>query len=135
MKAPAQYGRAYLLSETDADDVTYFVHYQFDVIRRALAELESYVSKKTEEIKRVQKLLDESEHFNYRQQALLSHALRHPGFRYSIQSHRTSHGVAYQTARQDLQHLAERGFLDKSQRGKTFIFRSPQDLVDRMEEK
>ena len=135
LEAPSKYSRAFLLSESDEDDLTYFVHYQFKVIQRALDELNTYLSRKTQEIEHVQEILNESERFNYRQHALLSHALRHPGFWYSIQSHRNSHGVAYQTARHDLHHLAEFGFLEKTKRGKTFFFRSPPELTERIKKR
>jgi Fic family protein len=40
------------------------------------------------------------------QLALLRHAQRHAGFRYTVLSHQNSHGVSNQTARSDLQKLA-----------------------------
>ena len=46
--------------------------------------------------------------FNHRQIALVRHALKHPGHRYTIASHRRSHNVVYQTARSDLLDLAKR---------------------------
>jgi hypothetical protein len=46
------------------------------------------------------------EGLNHRQLALLRHALSHSGFRYSVLSHQSCHGVSHQTARSDLQKLA-----------------------------
>ena len=43
---------------------------------------------------------------NHRQIQLLGHALRNPGIRYTVKSHRTSHGITANTARTDLVKLA-----------------------------
>ena len=69
---------------------------------------------------------------NHRQLALLRHALRHPGFRYTVLSHQSSHGVSNQTARSDLQKLAGRGLLIPGKDGKREIFRVPADLAKRL---
>jgi len=47
-KAPAKYGRAFLYTETDGNDLTYFLHYHLDVISNAVKELHSYIHRKTE---------------------------------------------------------------------------------------
>jgi len=69
---------------------------------------------------------------NHRQVALLGHALRHPGAEYTIESHRTSHDVVYQTARTDLLDLADRGLLRKRKRGRRYVFSTPAGLADRL---
>ena len=55
--------------------------------------------------------------FNHRQLALLLHGMKHPGFSYSIRSHRTSHNASYQTGRTDLLTLADHGLLQQRKRG------------------
>ena len=62
------------------------------------------------------------------QQALLRHAQRHAGFRYTVLSHQNSHGVSNQTARSDLQKLAGGGLLTQEKDGKRDFFRVPADL-------
>ena len=39
LKAPAKYERAFLYTETDDNDLTYFVIYHLELIRRAVDEL------------------------------------------------------------------------------------------------
>jgi hypothetical protein len=51
------------------------------------------------------------ERLTHCQLALLRHALRHAGFRYTVVSHQSSHGVTNQTDRSDLQNLAGRDLL------------------------
>lgn len=110
-KAPARYSESYLYSENDDNDLTYFIIYQLEVMLRAIDELESYLQRKAGEIREIEAALRGTSRFNYRQLALLSHALRHPGTQYTIRSHQTSHNVAYATARSDLLDLTERELL------------------------
>jgi len=116
-KAPAQYGRAFLYSETDENDLTYFVLYQLSVIQRAIEELRAFIERKTQEVRETERMLRSTVTLNHRQIALLGHALRHPGMRYTIDSHQKSHAVVYQTARTDLMDLSKRRLLDKTRAG------------------
>jgi Fic family protein len=132
-KAFAQYARSYLYAESDENDATYFIVYQLEVLLRALAELEAYIGRKVGQIGAIEKRLRGRSNYNHRQLALLGHALRHPGARYSIKSHRISHNVAYATARQDLLTLAEDNLLEQRRAGKkTLEFFAPDDLGKRV---
>jgi hypothetical protein len=62
----------------------------------------------------------------------MSHALQHPGEHYTVESHRSSHHVAYETARSDLMDLAKRGFLEKEKTRMAWVFRPPTDLKNRL---
>lgn len=130
--APAKYARSFLHTETDDNDLTYFIIHQLRVILRAIDALHEYLDRKTEQIRETSGLLRKSESFNHRQAALLSHALRHPGFRYTIKSHQNSHAVVYQTARSDLLDLAESGLLEVQKSGNAYVFSAPPDLNERL---
>lgn len=130
--APAQYGRAFLYTETDDNDVTYFLLYQLRVICRAIEEFYLYLQRKIEEIQGVEGLLKSSVDFNHRQLAVLSHALRQPGATYTFRSHATSHGVVRQSARSDLLALAGKGLLERRKSGRAFVFHAVPDLVNRL---
>lgn len=135
-KAPAKYGRAYLHAETDGNDVTYFIIHQLGVIEQAIADLHAYIERKASEQLSAEQLLRHSpqlaDELNHRQVALLSHALRHPGHGYTVESHRRSHRIATQTARTDLQQLVRDGLLEQRKRGRAFLFLAPGDLSDRI---
>lgn len=82
-QAPARYMRAYLHTEADKNDTTYFLLHQLQTIRHAIAALPEYVARKSREQKETVRLLASSPslrgRFNHRQSALLNHALRHTG--------------------------------------------------------
>ena len=135
-QAPGQYARAYLHTETDDNDTTYFVVHQLEVIQQAIAALHDYLKRKMGEQRSAESLLREapglSDQLNHRQVAVLSHALRHPGHGYTVKSHLRSHRIATQTARTDLQKLAELGLLDQRKRGRAFVFVAWSDLAERL---
>jgi len=131
-KAPVKYGMAFLQTETDDNDLTYFILHQTEVIRSSLQELHDYVLRKSKETRASISLLGSHIDLNYRQQSVLSHAIRHPNFRYSIAGHMGSQGIVYDTARTDLLALARLGFLEQGKSGKALVFIAPVDLVDRL---
>ena len=133
VQAPARYTRAFLHTETDGNDLTYFIVHQIGVILRALDDLDTWIEKKIEETRKVERILKGSASLNHRQLALLAHALRHPDAACTIREHRTSHGVAYATARADLLRLAELGLLDQRRIGKkASVFDTPPGLEARI---
>lgn len=131
-KAPVRYARTFLYTETDDNDLTYFVMYQLQVIMRAINGLEGYLQRKTAEVKRTQKLIRQLGTLNHRQTALLNHALRHPDHPYTVKSHSMSHNVVTQTARTDLEGLVERGLLEKRKVGKGYTFYPVGDLPEKL---
>ncbi len=131
-KAPAKYARAFLYTESDDNDATYFIMYQLEVVIRSIASLHAYLKKKMQEISRVEALLRVNVELNHRQLALMGHAMRHADARYAIRSHQRSHGVVYETARSDLMGLAERKLLLQKKHGRTYYFYAPDDLAERL---
>lgn len=134
-KAPIQYGTAFLHTETDENDLTYFIIHQAEIIRRALTELHEYVARKSAETRACLDALQKHPELNHRQQALISHAIRHPGFVYSIAGHGARHAVVYQTARTDLLTLAKLNLLEQRKAGRALVFVAPRDLELRFRSK
>lgn len=131
-KAPVKYGRSFLYTETDDNDLTYFIVAQTKVIRRAIAELHAYIDSKTAEVRELESHVRALNLFNHRQAELIRHALKHPYQQYTIGSHQKSHNVVYQTARTDLLNLKSCAVLEQKQRGKQMIFTVPRDLSARL---
>jgi len=132
LNAPAKYGRAFLYTETDENDLTYFILYHLKVIDKAIAELHDYIERKTRRLKKLEQQLGGIEKFNYRQRTIIAHALRHPNYRYTIKSHQRSHNIVYQTARTDLLDLCESDLFTVRKIRKTSSFSPVGDLEARL---
>jgi Fic family protein len=131
-EAPVQYARAYLHTETDGSDLTYFVDHQIQVILQSIESLARYVDRKASETRVLEADIRDSSGLNPRQVRLLGHALRNPGFEYTVRSHQSSHRVVNNTARADLVDLVDRGLLIRSMRGRRHTFIAPRDLRTRL---
>jgi Fic family protein len=135
-RAPAQYARAYLYTETDDNDLTYFVEHQLDVIRKAIKSLHAYLAEKAREIADTRRLIASSPRLkgklNHRQLAVMEYFIKHSGTIYRIQEHKTLNQITYETARTDLLNLVELGLLEKHREGKSFVFQMPKKLRDKL---
>lgn len=132
LRSKIQYSRAYLYSEIDDFDATYFVLYHLRAIHFAIEELIKYLARKQDELREITHHLRIYPGLNHRQHALINHALKHPGYHYSVESHKNSHGIVYETARIDLIKLVNLGFLEQFRVGKTYYFNSSPDLESKI---
>ena len=131
-KAPIKYGRSFLYTETDENDLTYFIVAQTKVIQQAIEEFLAYIDRKSLETRELESQIRAFDLFNHRQVDLIRHALKHPYSNYDIESHRSNHSVVYQTARTDLLDLEARGVVEKKMVGKKMVFGVPKDLPVRL---
>ncbi len=135
-QAPGRYTRAFLYTETDDNDATYFLLNQLRVTVRAIDALHQYLAAKAAELQKTRRMIRNSRVLNavlnHRQLSLINHALKSPGFHYLIASHQRSHGVSYQTARTDLLDLAKLALVEQGKAGKSFVFVAPGDLKQRL---
>ena len=132
LRAPAQYAEAFLHTETDDNDLTYFLLHQAGVVKKAVAALQDYLAQKRSELTQASDALRGVADLNHRQQALLIHALREPHTRYVITGHQRSHNVSHQTAANDFHDLVERGLLVMLPGGRPRIFVAPADLGEKL---
>ena len=132
VRAPAQYARAFLYTETDEFDATYFLLHQLRIVRQAIEDLLAYLQRKMSELRETIQLLRRTD-LNHRQVALLTNALHHSDAEYTIASHATSHRVVRQSARTDLLDLERRGLLTRRTVGRKFFFHPAADLRRRLE--
>ena len=92
LKAPSQYGLSFLHTETDENDLTYFLIYHLNVISRSIDELHNFIRRRTKQLKAFEAQVKNLNAYNHRQRELLSHAVRHPGHQYTIDAHKAYHG-------------------------------------------
>ena len=133
LKSVNQYARAYLYAEADGRDITYFLVYHLRAIHLALEELHHYLARKQEEMREAIALLRNVPNLNYRQIALLQHAVKHANAVYTIDSHKNSHNVVRATATSDLLDLVERGYLTKRKQNRRFYFTVVPDVARKLD--
>ena len=131
-KGPAKYGRSFLYTETDENDLTYFLLAQLKVIHRSIEELYRYLRRKIKEQQETLRLVHGNIEFNHRQIAFISHMLKRPNAHFTFKSHSLSHRIAYETARKDLLELVEKGLIIQNKRGKSFYFVPVSDFEERL---
>jgi len=129
LRAPGQYAKAYLYSEIDNLDLTYFLIYNLKAINLAIKGLSAYLFKQQKELKETKRLIRKYPGLNHRQYDLLHHAIYHVDAVYSISYQKNTHNIAYQTARTDLLELEQKGLLVKiGTKGKKFAFIPSKDI-------
>lgn len=132
-EAPSKYVRAFMLTETDGGDTTYFLLYHLEAINRAIGEFDDYLSRKAGELRQIERLIRQDGRFNRRQLELLGAALRQPGRVFSVREHASIHLVSQETARLDFKRLIESGLLVReSKDGHTVLYMAPPDLERRL---
>lgn len=125
-----QYKRAYLYTERDDGDLTYFIYYHLEVILKCIEGLEQYVHNKILQHDELKKSIRKQEDLNLRQIDLLNHAIRHKDAAYTIKGHLNLNNIAWGTARSDLFDLGDKGFLTRHKRGKEIYFLVPDNIED-----
>jgi Fic family protein len=130
LKGPSKYAMSFLHTESDDNDLTYFLLYHAKIITRAIEELHSYIRKQINDIQEVEARIKNISIFNHRQIELISHALRHPLTKYTIVAHQNSHKIAYQTARTDLLELTYRELFEAKKHKRLWYFTAKKNLEE-----
>ncbi|WP_346320599.1 Fic family protein [Chitinophaga sp. YIM B06452] len=128
LNSKAQYAKAYLHTELDDNDLTYFLLYNLKSMAAALDDLKKYLYRKAEEKKRALVLLREST-FNERQVLIVQELIQDQDMYFSVQQVQNRYGVSNQTARTDLAGLADQGLLEMRTRGKKNLFFPVKDFL------
>lgn len=116
--SPVQYGDAYIYSEQDDNDLTYFIDYNIRKIKQALNEFEAYADRKRAENLRMTKLSRGSYSLNDRQIQLLRYFYKNKNVTTSITTHMKVYDIARMTAIKDLKHLEDKGLVTRKKVGR-----------------
>lgn len=112
LKSKTQYEKAYIYTEIDEMDVTYFIHYQVKVLIQAFEDLKNYISKKKKEENKLSKYLKLS-NINERQAQILFWVEEDNNRFFTVKEIENIFKITNQTARTDIEELVEREFLKK----------------------
>lgn len=104
-----RYYRAYLLSETDGNDITYFIKYNLDMIRESVETFSGYLDRKRREQEELTSEIRGSG-MSLRQREILKFMidLDEPCSIYEVAS---KHQISEASARRDINDLVSRGYL------------------------
>ena len=132
-EAPKQYTLAYLYSEMDDNDLTYFLYYQADIILRAIDALFSYLEKKSEEFEELTEILRGTllaETFNFVQKDIVKKSIKHPGRVFNALEISADYDISANTARKYLNELVEYRLLVRVKQGKLMTYIAPANLQE-----
>jgi Fic family protein len=117
-KSPVQYIMAYVYTEQDDNDLTYFIDYNFKKIKLALADFIEYLENQSKDNLQMKKKCEEKYDLNMRQVQLLQYLYGDPDERTSLMAHMNINQISRMTANRDLQDLFKKGFLTSRRQGK-----------------
>jgi len=124
-KAPAKYGKSFLYSEIDENDLTYFIFYQVDIIIRAIDELLNYLEEKSKEFEEITKLLSTSKignSLNFIQKDIVKKAIKNPGRIFTSKEIVSDYGNTANTARKYLNELVDYKILAPIKNGRSIEY-------------
>ncbi|WKT00130.1 Fic family protein [Gallibacterium salpingitidis] len=136
-EAPAKYAKAYLYTETDDLDITYFLYYQAEIVKRAILDLEKYISDKQNEFKAFSAAIvsyTRKVTLNSRQIQILQKAAKDIGAIFTAKEISNQYGIAENTARKDLNHLYQLNLFGQIRNGNAISYIAPNDLLERLKQ-
>lgn len=129
IKSQAQYAKAYLFTEYDENDLTYFIQYQLRTMDLSFSSLKQYLSRK---IKEKKQLYDFTllPGINQRQAYILKLISDESRKTLTVKEIQNRFAVTYQTARTDLMGLEKQGLLAMKIIGKKLQQYFKSDMFD-----
>mgnify|MGYP000117479610 FL=1 len=128
LNSRTSYDKAFLRTENDDNDLTYFIMYSMKSLRVAFQSLVTYRDRKRDERQKASEIVYEltQNGFNKRQADLLGYLFIKPKAKMTLPIYSKSHDIVRQTASRDLTDLEQRGILIKNKDGKMMVY----ELVD-----
>ena len=130
-KSPVQYGNAYVYSEQDDLDLTYFIDYNIRKIKSAISDFEKYLERKSKENLEMNKLSRTKYNLNERQIQLLQHLHGDKNEKTSLSVHINIYRITKMTAIKDLKDLEKLGLIVSEKRGRNVYYYAT-DKIERL---
>ncbi len=122
VRSRKEYDLAYLYTEYDELDLTYFIKYVIECIDDSLQDLFTYIKKKQREQQETRDLIDQNLGLSLRQMDIMKEFMQDSSKMFTIKEIEESYGITYETARTDLMFLTEKKLIKKQLAGKAFVF-------------
>jgi len=122
LRSKKKYALAYLHTEYDGSDVTYFLQYNLSCITEALVDLLKFLGKQQEIQGATKALIRKIKEINPRQANILREMMEHSDEYFTIRQVMQTYNTVYQTARTDLMHLASLGYITQEKRGREYLY-------------
>jgi len=132
-EAPKQYTLAYLYSEIDDNDLTYFIYYQADITLKAIDALYQYIEKKSREFEGLSRILKGTELatlLNFVQKDIIQKAIKTPGRVFNALEVSADYDISANSARKYLNELVKYKLLISGKQGKLITYISPANLQE-----
>jgi len=121
-KTRTQYDEAYLKTELDDNDLTYFILFILKSIKISVKDFVTQYEKRIKEDKQNETITKQLSKFNERQVSLLRDLQNKPEKTVEIKGYQSYNQIAYQTARTDLMTLASKGLLTRFADNNKYLF-------------
>jgi Fic family protein len=121
-KSPIQYKMAYIYSEQDENDLTYFINYNIKKIKQAMADFQNYIEIQSKNNQKINKEVKAKYKFNERQIQVMQYFCGDLDERTNMKTHINIFQVAKMTAIKDLRYLEKKGFLFAQKEGRNVFY-------------
>jgi len=123
LRSKTGYGLAFQYTETDENDLTYFIKYNLKAIEEAFNDMKEYIKQKQKEQTKTLELIKKTKGINFRQADIIKTLMRSTTKTINVSEVKNTYGVAYETARSDLLNLMEKGHIYRTKVGRKLVFK------------
>ena len=116
------YDNAFLHSENDDCDMTYFMFYIAETFKKSIVQFMEHFEGKMKEFDELRSKTSVLKKFNPRQAILLKYFLTHSEEYTDVITHQNKHGISRPSAYNDLSYLVKKGYLAETKKGKKFVY-------------
>jgi len=122
LDSPVKYGLAYLQTETDGGDLTYFTHYNLRIVDIAIRKTLKYIQRHQAILRKAREMFSAMPSLNRRQIEVAYESVQDRSAAFDVRSHANRYSITRNTARADLQGLADAGIIEITNESNKHIY-------------